>query len=714
MIRRWLKHLGSAAPLLAAALLLLTALFLVGDAERARAEVKLAYPFVFLAAGIALAVLSLAVGIRVGRLLGRLKRGEAGARLSVRLLVLFVGLSLPPVAIVYFFSLKFLHATVESWYDLRVEAALENALALARRELDQRVGAGREDLQHTLSLLDGRDVAALRAALEDSGAAELSLISAERSIVAAADRSGELTLADVPDDALFATLDRSGRVAQIERSGQGFVVRAVQRLPDSPTRYLQAIYDVPEQLGERLSQIEAEYFAYQRLTYLRASIKLSFTIILSLVLLLSVLLAALAALSVAKRVVRPIGDLARATGTVAAGEFTLAEATERNDELGFLVQSFNRMVGELKAADARTRENQQTIEAQRAYLSGMLEGLSAGVVTLDRHGQLKSANHAASAILRVDLKQRLDQPLDVLETDAPALKPWIQLCVRRLESREREWVEEVQIGGDADRQVLACRGTTLAQRDGETHLMVAIDDQTTLNRAQREAAWGEVARRLAHEVKNPLTPIQLAAERLTLKLKPKLDAADADLLGRSAQTIVNQVESLKAMVNAFADYARPQAAQLEPLLLSRILNEAIELQSLRAAHVRITLEVAEPEPKIRGDRHRLGQALANLLGNALEALKDSPDDARIAIDLSERGDMLELSISDTGPGFAAEIFPRLFEPYATTKSKGTGLGLAIVKRTVEEHGGLIRAENLSLHGARVVIRLPVFDHLGTA
>lgn len=709
---RWLKRLGAAIPVLAAGLLVLAALYLVGDAERSRAEVKLAYPYVFVAAGIALAVLSLAVGIRVGRLLGRLKRGEPGARLSFKLLVLFIGLSLPPVAIVYFFSLQFLHSTVESWYDVRVERALSDALEIARREVDQRVASAGQEIVNLSGELKRRDEAGLSAVLLDSSAQELSLITRSRELLAAVDRSGALAIADLPDETAFAALDERARLTQLETSGSGYIVRAIIQLGEdgaAQTQYLQGIYDIPQELGQRAAQIEREYFAYQRLVYLRTSIKLSFSIILSLVLLLSVLLAALAALSLAKRLVRPIGNLARATGDIAAGEFAFAEATDTSDELGFLVRSFNQMVTKLKQADALSRQNQALIEAQRGYLSAVLERLNAGIITFDTHGVLKSANFAASTILRVDLKKRLGQPLDALESDNHLLAPLLQGFLRHLQNPDRDWREEVQLGQDADRQILACRGARLSL-EGDAHVMVALDDQTMLNRAQREAAWGEVARRLAHEVKNPLTPIQLAAERISLKLKPKLAGADADLLTRSTQTIINQVESLKRMVNAFSDYARPQALHIEPILLSKLVQEAFDLHGLSAGDVRFELRVDEPEPRVRVDRHRIGQVLANLIQNALDALGDTQAPL-ITLDLSERSvndqNVLELKVSDNGPGISSDIFARLFEPYATNKAKGTGLGLAIVQRIIEEHRGVIRAENLNPHGARFVIQLPV-------
>lgn len=717
---RWFKRVGAAVPVLAAGLLVLAALYLVGDAERTRAEVKVAYPYVFIAAGIALAVLSLAVGIRIGRLLGRLKRGEPGARLSFKLLVLFIGLSLPPVAIVYFFSLQFLHSTVESWYDVRVERALTDALEIARRELDQRVTSAGQEIITLSAQLATRDEAGLSALLADSGAQELSLLTSARELLAAVDRSGALAIADLPEEAAFATLNQRSRLAQLETSGSGYVVRAIVGLNDAGGAdvpvYLQGIYDIPLELGQRAARIEQEFYAYQRLSYLRESIKLSFTIILSLVLILSVLLAALAALSLAKRLVRPIGNLARATGDIAAGAFAFAETTDTSDELGFLVRSFNQMVSELKLADARTRENQALIEAQRSYLSAVLERLSAGVVTFDAHGVLKSANFAASTILRADLKTLIGEPLEAVESSNPALKPLVQSFLSHLQTPDREWREEVQLGQDADKQILACRGARLSVAgDADAHVMVAIDDQTTLNRAQREAAWGEVARRLAHEVKNPLTPIQLAAERLSLKLKPKLEGSDIDLLTRSTQTIVNQVESLKAMVNAFSDYARPQALQVEAQLMSRLIQDAIELHALSANTVKFSLHIDEPEPRVRVDRHRMGQVLTNLLTNAIDAVRQV-EQPHITIDVCERSlgerAVLEVSISDNGPGIASEMFARLFEPYATNKAKGTGLGLAIVQRTIEEHGGTLRAENLNPNGARFVMQLPLVQAAG--
>jgi nitrogen fixation/metabolism regulation signal transduction histidine kinase len=384
-----------------------------------------------------------------------------------------------------------------------------------------------------------------------------------------------------------------------------------------------------------------------------------------------------------------------------------------------LVASFNAMTRRIAQARDEAAQSQHAVEQQRAYLETLLGRLSSGVIAFDEHLALRTSNDAARQILGIGLEETTPLPLSALEERHPHLAHWCEIVRRRIREG-RDWREEVTLFGADGRQVLMCRGSPLPSASpggdplspaGNSALVaehvVVFDDITTLIHAQRDAAWGEVARRLAHEIKNPLTPIQLSAERLRHKLLRKLPEADAKVVDRSTHTIVQQVEAMKAMVNDFASYARTPQMQKEPFVLDGLVNEVLELY--RAAPVKITKDLAAGEAMIRGDSKRLRQVIHNLIKNASEALEDREEprilvQTRVLVDNEMQ--FVELLVEDNGSGIDPEMIGRLFEPYVTSKTKGTGLGLAIVKKIIEEHGGIIRADNAE-SGARFTARLPV-------
>jgi PAS domain S-box-containing protein len=329
-------------------------------------------------------------------------------------------------------------------------------------------------------------------------------------------------------------------------------------------------------------------------------------------------------------------------------------------------------------------------------------------MALDSNGRLATANRAADQILGLHLAELQGQPLRALGDHSEALRPFVERIADGFSKGMSEGRDEITLHRDGSRQVLLCRHSPLVPGDasGAGHLLV-FDDVTELVKAQRDAAWGEVARRLAHEIKNPLTPIQLSAERLRRKYLGRLPADDAEVLDRATHTIVQQVEAMKAMVNDFSDYAKPAKVQVEPLPVDGFLAEVAALYDGAPQRVELRLDAASVE--IEADPVRMRQVLHNLLKNALEA---SGDGGRVVIGsrLKDTGGrrVVEIDVSDNGPGFDPELVEQVFEPYVTSKSKGTGLGLAIVKRIVSEHGGTIRAENRADGGGRVVLWLPVF------
>jgi nitrogen fixation/metabolism regulation signal transduction histidine kinase len=373
-----------------------------------------------------------------------------------------------------------------------------------------------------------------------------------------------------------------------------------------------------------------------------------------------------------------------------------------------LIQSFNRMTRQLSEAREQLAQNHQQTEQAKAFLERVLANLSSGVMVLDDALQVRNLNSAAAQILGVAASALDAQPLAGLGQPGEALHQFGATVAARFAEHEGEWQEQIDYAGHGGSQSLLLRGTRLPPGVERGYVLV-FDDVTTLINAERNAAWSEVARRLAHEIKNPLTPIQLSAERIARKLDGRLQPADAEFLARATQTIVSQVAAMKSMVDAFAGYARMPRAKLEALDLNALVGEVLALYDARALGLHLSLE--EGLPRVAGDSTLLRQVIHNLLQNAQDALAGHPaPNVEVSTRLSNNA--VCLSVTDNGAGFPEHLMTRLFEPYATTKAKGTGLGLAIVKKIVEEHHGKIQIENLKSGGAGIRIALPVFAAVG--
>ncbi len=403
---------------------------------------------------------------------------------------------------------------------------------------------------------------------------------------------------------------------------------------------------------------------------------------------------------------------------VARGEYGTRLPLPAKDEVGFLVLSFNEMTSRLAEARELASRSQQEVESERAYLEAMLANLSSGVIALDAERRLRTANSAAQEILDVKFARYLGQPLDKAAAGNAMMDQFLQASNGHFEAGETEWRDQFVLRGSAGRKVLTCSCTSLAGEDSETAGYVMVfEDVTMLLQAQRDAAWGEVARRLAHEIKNPLTPIQLSAERLQQKYKDKLSGKDGEVLRRSTQTIIQQVQAMQSMVNAFSEYARTPELSLVRLMLNPLVAEVADLYRGKGTGVTFTVELDDNIPAIEADTGRMRQMLHNLIKNSLEAV-DENEQPRVNIRThllrKEEAMTAEIVVEDNGPGFDPEILSHAFEPYVTSKSKGTGLGLAIVKKLVEEHGGKILAENRPEGGARLIITLPLNEDAHTA
>lgn len=706
-------------PALAVLALLGCALLLAGDAASGSNRFGRLHPWMVVFASAALLVLVVVIALRLARLVADARREVPGARLNRRLLFMLMLLAVPPVVVVYGFALNFLNATIDAWFSVRLEQSLDDALDIGRLYVDERLRISQDASNRLAAALETREDADMQAELDEAidttGATQLTVFGDNATVIATASSDPRFLDPVYPDAATLMRLSGGGSYAAAEPVGDQLMLRVLVRsnLASGSPRLLQTLFPLPPKLRPLTQRVEAASFDFRRLKFLRGSLKLTFSLVLTFVLLLSVLFALLTAFGVARRLVAPIGRLAAATRAVSAGRYDTPLPVASRDELGFLLNSFNQMQRELERAGARAQRSTEESEAQRAYLRAVLEHLSAGVLGVDREGVLRTVNRAADSILGVALSRQLGQPLASVRHANPVLAPLIDPLLRHLRDNAREWREEVVIDGkgEGERRVLLLHGTELVTGSGAGHAgyVAVFDDLTVLNRAQRDAAWAEVARRLAHEVKNPLTPIQLAAERLRRRFIGRLAADDTELLDRATRTIVNQVEALKALVNAFGDYARPPQLSPRPLALHALIGEVLDLYE-NDQRLQISRRFADAELHVRADAGRLRQLLHNLLKNALEAIGDQAK-PRIEVTTARIEDggrhWAELVIADNGPGLPEGFGDRWYEPYTSSKSRGTGLGLAVVKKIMEEHGGSIRADNRAEGGASFRLRFPL-------
>lgn len=735
-LRRLLRILPGAAALIA----LLISLFLVSGVQQQTTStggsmLEDSYFWVLLLTALALLILLTTIGYRLLTLARRVRRGEPGALLAARWVRNFLVLSLPPALIVYFFSAWFLTSTIDSWFDVEVERALSDSLALGQQFLGIRTLEVRNQLMETAENLQDLNEEgdplrqSLLARVRASGPLELSVLEEDGTLVATASISALTGLSERAGDfALLQAAQRGEYAAAEPAAGGELQIRVLVSMPalypGESARLLQAIYPLPADITALTSSIEREYHRYQNVSYLRESLKQSFLLILSLVLLLTVLIAILAALTAARRMVAPLSRLSSATEQVAAGDFGRdVEAGER-DEIGFLVHSFNHMTKALKQASLSAEHSRAQLQAQGEYLETVLGNLSSGVLTLDAHENIIRANRACREFLELPRglapEAIAGTSLHSLELQAPYLEPLFSAIRQQGERGRSVWQQEISLERGDSRLVLLARGSQLLpaspdELTPEQGQVIIFDDVTVLNQAQREAAWAEVARRLAHEVKNPLTPIRLAAERLRMKLAGKLDAADHEMLDRASNTIVTQVEALRTLVDAFGDYAREPVLERSTIRLDDLIREVVTLYQQGDAASSFTLQLCAGPAGLQADSGRLRQMLHNLIRNAMEA--SSPSAAEISISgrvvALESRDWMQLEIHDRGPGFPAAILDRPFEPYVTHKAGGSGLGLAICRKIVAEHNGRIAISNPADGGALVTILLPLEKHAGT-
>lgn len=667
------------------------------------------YPWLAVAAALALAWLLVVIVRQFVRMQQRVRRGAAGARLTRRLVWRFALIALPPALVVYGFALNFLVLTVDAWFNVRLEHALDDALGIDRLVVSSQLTDAEKQSARVLPQLAGVADAhlqqALGSALDRMDALQLAVLSDQGRVEGVASADPQWITPPQPDATMLTQLHSEGRYAAAEPLHNQLVLRVLLPINARPgdQRVLQTLFALPPQLAVLSQRVEGARFDFERLKFLRGALKLSFVLVLTFVVLLSLLAALLAAVAVARRLLAPIGQLAAATQTLAEGSWDIALPRGGDDELGFLLDSFSGMAGQLRLASDAARGSAAETERQRTYLQTVLERLSSGVLGIDRDGRVRSANRAASDIIGIAWVAHLGRTLADMGEQEPWLQPLLERIAQHAGDGVRDWRDEVRLPRThAEPLTLMVRGSALGDDAGGA--VVVFDDQTELNRAQRDAAWAEVARRLAHEVKNPLTPIRLAAERMQHKLRDRLDAKDADMLTRATGTIVAQVDALKALVDAFSDYARSPQLAAQPLIIDGLVREVLDLYE-NDPRMKLTTKLSAGTAQVRADPGKLRQLLHNLIKNALEAVM--PDRIlQLAVTTRLMDDRIELSVADNGPGLPQGFDASWFEPYVSGKPHGSGLGLAVVKKIAEEHGGHVRAANRQQGGAEFTLSLP--------
>ncbi len=707
----------------------LFAVYLLSQSVQNSARFTNLLPWILIINAAGLAVLITLIAVRLIHLVRSWRQRVTGSRLEARVVWMSGVLATLPILFVFYFSVQFINHGIDSWFGAEIGNGLKNALNLSRAALDLR---SREYLNRTRTAADAitlhRDnlLHELNRQRRNIGAIELTILRADGRIELLSSENLNRVAEFSPHNDMLLQVLRGEHYLSLDPIGAGnYLVHIAVPLRasglSSERKVLMATFALERKVAELADVVDTAARQYAELTRSRVPLKRGFVLTLALVLAASVLSAIYGAFWIARRLVRPIEYLVAGTRAVARGDFATQLPQTSHDEMGLLVHSFNDMTRRLAQARHEAANSQQVVEAERANLAVILARLSSGVISLTADYTVRVFNAAAEAMLHAEM----DAGPQTFSVNSPAAAnsplyiQFVAACRQHFDSNEHEWREQLTLKTETTQRILICACTELSGDNTKAGsasggYLIVFDDVTALLQAQRDAAWGEVARRLAHEIKNPLTPIRLSAERLRHKLLPTLNTTDAETLERATQTIVQQVDAMKDMVNAFSQYARAPHMRVQHFSLNDLVTGLVDLYRTQNPALSLQLTLDNDLPQIQADQDRLSQVLHNLIANSLEALETTSagtvqGNVHISTRLLQRDNepWVELTVDDTGPGFTNDMLARIFEPYVTTKPKGSGLGLAIVKKIIEEHGGKIEAENRIEGGALIRIQLPL-------
>jgi len=648
------------------------------------------------------------------------RNNVAGIKLTVRLTIIISAMLGIPLTIVFYFSMSFVHQGIDQWFDVKTETALSNAVKLVQTSLDDQT---RRKLNNTQQVLKRHQEDLIHAPIltlnkigEQLNAREISLYSSDGQLIAYNSQENIGILPTAPAPRLFQQIRKRLTYAAIEtqpgvNSQHQFIhiILPVNDLLNNKLYALQVIFPIPDQLSQLATTVQVASGQYQELSYLRNPLKTIFTVILTLVFLLTLISALLFTIRTIENIIRPIRTLAEGTKEVSKGNYTLTMPIESHDEMGQLIQSFNDMIQQIAKARNEIKFGQQQAEMQKLYLQAIIKNLNSGVLTFDNHMRLKTLNDATNRILNTDLFSQMGNEVDVIlnQPEYHPLNTFFEQVFPLFRKDAKPWSQQLSYDDVSDRKMLLVHGSTLPSLDqGMSGYVIVIEDITKIIKAQLHAAWNDVAQRLAHEIKNPLTPIQLSAERLNYKLSSKLEGADHQLLKRMTATIIEQVLAMQNLVDAFNEYADTPELELSQINLNDLVRDVVHMYKDPSANWRVVAEVDSQCPIISADPNKLRQLLHNLIKNGLEACEAKPQGLVRVITQNMNDHQIQLSVCDNGEGITENIKNWIFEPYATGKPKGTGLGLPIVKKIVDEHQGQIQVESSPETGTCFIIQLP--------
>ena len=715
-----------ALPVAITALLLIISLILLGFSTRNPQQSSSINEWLIPLNITILLILSSLIIYNVVKALRYLRSGQAGSRFTLKLMYAFTLLTILPVLIVSYFSMNFIGDRIDNWFNIKIEGALDDSLELARSSLDVRMRQHLFDLERlatALSSIDELDYASfIERQLHAMGAYEIVLLgNNKRVLVYSGDDLGEL-LPHFPADDIFRKISSRGYMYQLEPVGKdGLFSRVAMTLSPGAGReslVLTALFSFSNKELILAENVQDTYTQYQEINYRRGQIKKGFRMTLLLIMLLSILFSIWAAFLYSLRLTKPVRTLLEGTMAVASGDLQKKLPVAEKDDFSLLARSFNTMTTRLSTAQRESERSQQQVQRQHDYLNIVLDNLTSGVITLDDDFVIKRINSATEQLFLASLREYVGETLEVMCTQTTDLATFYDVVLPHLNNKNKEnkeWQTEVTMVIGGRKHTFVCRGALLPESlDGTQGYVLVFDDISEVIQAEHDAAWSEVARRLAHEIKNPLTPIQLSAERLQRRLKPLLDDESADLLQRMSNTIIHQVDTMKNMVNAFSEYARIPELKLVNVDINNLIREVVELYRINQSQATIVLELQD-SPILHADSDRIRQLLINLIKNALEAMQTNNESNEAVLTLRSKIETVNnkhqfmFEVTDTGPGISDDLLLHLFEPYRTTKVKGTGLGLAIVKRIVDEHDGQIEALNNEHLGARIIIHFPIIS-----